>query len=736
MQFIAGSVFLWPFALVSAQGMRCWGPSRAWRLSWATAVAAALLAMETLVLVQADELTCWKVQTVGSVQTVLATSSGLGCAVNVTLPLYTGTIAPEAYVSATWDVELLAKTETLNALNMANPPDATMTLAPDNAGEYVQIMYTYLRVCSSQAACTPTAALDLASAPQSGNFSTAGDTALFSSINEVQLSTAGTYVLAAQVQIGDADDSTVAYYFTAVASVVVEKDAQEAIVPDKTTTRCRRSLQSALATLGRDTSVDDSTSCEIGIAVESDDVAPVGSAVAVNWTVSLTQDSNKEIQLPSPLIAETVTGDGEYYEIVNARLTICQSYTYCDEYLNTSATLDILQPETPWANFSSSTAKFAVKNLKFDTAGLYYAFAHVVLAGASDSRYDAMTYFEILATVDDQATETENADYSENTNTTYCWEIMTNSEQVNVTETSIATMGQGTSCPYSMAMSLSASTMTVNESLTIDWQMTQRTNYSLEGFQTLNLTTTNDEVPQSNLYYCVNTTAACTPFSSDKTLLYSAGATNFTDGLVSFSASKLSFSSHGAYVIVAHTVVPQSDYYRLDLAVLATIRVNAASSGADAASSSDGGSSLTIMWVAIALAVLIVGGGIFGVVFVKRRRRLNEARGTPSYLNNTFKGFRQDFRSHEPTDSQERSPSMIRSDDSGLFSYVRAAPSPIEDHRPCSLSYDPESQHLVPKDLSMDELGYSFAFPENERPSILPPQDSIVNLERTGLSSM
>lgn len=734
MQFIAGVAFLWPFALVSAQGMRSSGASRAWRLPWATAAAAALLtlAQET----QASDVTCWKVQTVGAVQTVLATSTGLGCAVNVTLPLYTGNIDPEAYVSAAWNVDLLSKTETLNALNMANPPDATMTLAPDHAGDYVQILYTYLRACSSEATCMPTVALDLASVPQSGNFSTAGSSALFSSVNEVQLTTTGTYVLAAQVEIGDADDSSVAYYYTAFASVVVEKDAQEVIVPDKTTTRCRRSLQSALATLERDTSTNDSTSCEIGIAVESDDVAPVGSAVNVSWTVSLTRDSNKGIQLPSPLLAEDVNDDGEYYEIVNASLTVCQSYTYCDEYLNTSATLEILQPATPYANLSSNAATFAVKNLEFDAAGLYYAFAHVVLAGASGSRYDAMTYFEILTTVEDETTVTEKADYSKNSNTTYCWEVMTDSEQVNVTDTSIATMGQGTSCPYSMAMSLSASTMTVNQSMTIDWQITQRTNYSLAEFAALNLTTTFDEVPQSNLYYCVNSTGACTPFSSQKTLLHSAGATNFTDGTVSFSASKLSFPSEGTYVIVAHTVVPQSDYYRMDLAVLATVKVTAASTGAAATSSSSNGSSLAIMWVAIALAVVIVGGGIFGFVFVKRRRQQNETRGTMSYLNGTFKGFRQEYRSHEPTDSQERSPSLIGSDNSGLFSYVRAAPSPIEDHRPCSLSYDPESQHLASKDLSMEELGYSFAFPENERPSILPPQESIVSFERSGLGSM
>lgn len=198
------------------------------RASAAAAAAAALASASASTSAEQEDAgvtACWLVDSTEAA--VVATYSGADCPVQMALTSSVSVYAVNATLSLLWEASLLPGSS--NDLDMPLPPPATMTISPDNAGEDVQIVASYVRTCSARDECDPTVtAGSNFSTVLSGNFT--GDDqdepVFFSSIGELWFSEEGTHVLSAVAMIGDDTDASLAYYFASFLEVqVVKQDA-------------------------------------------------------------------------------------------------------------------------------------------------------------------------------------------------------------------------------------------------------------------------------------------------------------------------------------------------------------------------------------------------------------------------------------------------------------------------------------------------------------------------------
>lgn len=485
-------------------------------------------------------------------------------------------------------------------------------------------------------------------------------------------------------------------------------------VLDKQTTYCRRSAQDALlATLSPAQSIAASSSCEVQVVVDSPDVAQPNVTFPVRWKATLTRDTTKDIRLPTPLTALDVSLDGQYYEIVRSTVKVCVLGTECDEYSeeNSRNLLTSTGASVLTGNFSNGVASFSLDALKLPAVGTYRAFSHLVLAGPNARRFDVTTFFHIIVTEENAGAQTEQEQFDTSSGAFYCWHDVgvANSSSALAT-TSVLAMGKNDECPFSVEMTLSSPAVSLTESVVVGWKIKQRDSFSAAKFGTgVTLTSVVDSVTnelvnvaQPAVYYCANA-ARCSPFSADKQLAFAATATNFSSGEARFVSTNLSFPSAGNYTLFVAAAMPSGAAFRFDSAAFASVTVSAPA----AQSSSTGGlgvGAIIGIVAAVIAGVLLV---LFGVVFA--RRYMAKHRRSPAGKEPVFA-----FRSHTTgTPTRElRSDSRDSnvSDDSGTFMYVKAAPSPYEDVRTNSLSYDPYARPSFTR-LSTDDANYTFTLP-------------------------
>ncbi|GMF15640.1 unnamed protein product [Phytophthora lilii] len=635
---------------------------------------------------------CWQIDGSASLEKALAAYSGAACAVDVTLPLVAAAYAPNQSVALLWGVRLAA--DSTNAMDVPEPPDAMATLAADNADRPVQILSTYVRTCASRHQCTPgTLGDDTFTTAQSGNFSSKNAT-YFETLNDLAFAEEGNYTVAAVAVLANADNATLLYYFQTFADI-----------------------------LDSDVLLASSDSSEIEVALEAASVVQAGLPVDIVWTATITRNSSKEIQLPSPLEAVYVldddgTDESGYYTIVGSVVKLCEKSKKCTEY---STTVDVSSADFSSNFTSANTATFNASGMVIPATGWYAGFAQVTLAGndANSQRYDFIRYFEVFATEENVAKGVQSATYDDNGSESYCWEVVAAADDENVDATSVAFAGNSTNCPYTLSMTVSTTSFSVDTGVEVSWTVAKQTTYTATNGVTVNTTTVYDEtsgqyvnLPQVNVYYCNDTT--CSPFSASKTLAYAAAATSFstTSGDASFSTT-VNIPSEGTYALMAHAVVPNGEVFRFDVASFMSMTVTASSTSA---SSDDGSNSHVGLILGLTLGCLSViclacwglqlcGGGA-------RRRQ-------PQFKKSGDTASSGSARCPTRTSSQQthRIPSH-GSDESGHFMYVKAARSPMDMPRASSLSYDPYSRRSF-VEAGNENSGYSFTFsdPEPQYPS-------------------
>ncbi|RLN72236.1 hypothetical protein BBJ28_00000526 [Nothophytophthora sp. Chile5] len=678
-----------------------------------------------------DETSCWEIEASMSPMAVLATYTGSACAVDVTFPLVASSYAPNESVALLWGVELNA--DSSNDLDVPLPPDVMTTLSSDHLGEGVQIISTYVRTCASRDECDPTIVGNVTfTTEQSGNFSS-GDATYFDSMDALSFADEGTYVIAAVAVLGNAENATVLYYFEAFAEIVVQTEvAVETASYDKTTTYCRETAQDPLDDMLDSSSlVVGSESCEIAVAISSANVVQADQAMDVVWTATLTRDSSKEIQLPTPLEAvDVVVDDGtnsesEYYTVVSSSMKLCEREMDCNEY---SSAVNV-SSKVFSANFTDvDTVTFNASGVVLPTTGWYSGFVQLTLAGADPEtqRYDFMTYFEVLATADNEVEQVESETYVDDGSESYCWGVVPTGDDGSVDVMSVAFVGNSSECPYAMNMSVSTTSITtVDTGVQVNWTVNHANVYEdTELSSVVNLTTVYDEttgeyvnLPQAMIYYCNGTT--CSPFDTNKTLAYSATATNFSeiDGEASFSSDPISFPSEGTYTLMAYAVVANGENLRIDVASFMRVKVLGSTTTASTVDSSPSklGLVLGVTVGCIAALALIV------LVFMAMRRRRAQREATESQKerrHNIF-GFRPLSNTNELPTNSPNSRHSNASDESGSFMYVKAAKSPMDLPRASSLSYDPYSRRSF-TEAGIEDSGYSFAFSDSEPPTPSP----------------
>ncbi|KAG2524801.1 hypothetical protein BBO99_00004546 [Phytophthora kernoviae] len=309
----------------------------------------------------------------------LASYRGPACAVSVTIPALKNTYAPNEDVALLWGVQI--DKDSSNEMDVPLPPDLMPTLTVDNLNQDVQILATYVRTCASPLECAPTLLNnDTFTTAQSGNFSSTGAT-YFQSLEALSFTEAGNYTVAAVAVLGNVENSTLLYFFQTTKEIFVKQLEVKKPEYNQPTTYCRVTEQDPLDDL-LDASMirASSDSCEIELAIETTDVVQVGQPVDIVWTATLTRNTFKEIQLPSPLVAVDIAGvndsvgDSSYYTIVSSVVKLCERNMECNEY---SSTVTVSSSDFS-ANFTSaSTATFNASRVVIPSSGCVLGFAIV-----------------------------------------------------------------------------------------------------------------------------------------------------------------------------------------------------------------------------------------------------------------------------------------------------------------------------------------------------------------------
>ncbi|KAG7395730.1 hypothetical protein PHYBOEH_003298 [Phytophthora boehmeriae] len=656
-----------------------------------------------------NETNCWKIDANYSMQEALEAYSGSACAVSVTIPELKASYAPHEDVALLWGVQI--DEDSSNDLQVPIPPDSMPTLSADNLLQDVQILATYVRTCASPLECAPTLLNnDTYTAAQSGNFSSS-DATYFESVETVSFAEAGNYTVAAVAVLGNAENSTLLYFFQTTREIVVKQIEVEKPEYDQPTTYCRVTEQDPLDDL-LDASMlrASSDSCEIELAVEKTNVVQVGQPVDIVWTAALTRNTSKEVQLPSPLVAMDIANgsvvNSSHYTIVRSVVKLCERNMECNEY-SSSTTVSSFEYA---ANFTTaSTATSNASNVVIPSSGWYGGYAQITLAGKDQDsqRYDFVTYFEIFATTGDVAEQVQGQTYLNDGSESYCWEVVAAIDDDNVDASNVAFVGSGNSCPYAVSMSVNTTALTVDTSANVNWAVAQNINYLNTGHLTVTLSTVYDEttgkdvnIPVADIYYCSDTT--CSPFSKNKTLLYSGNASSFEGaiGVHSFFSPVVTLPSEGTYALMAHVVIPNGDGMRFDVAAFVRMTVSSASTTAAAKHTST--SNVGLILGATAGCAAALGLAVLGIAIVRRRQQHKEAAADKERSYSIY-GFSS--RSHT---NEVLTNSAHGSEESGLFMYVKAQISPMDAQRAGSLSYDPYSRRSF-----LDEASsYSFSLSE------------------------
>lgn len=489
---------------------------------------------------------------------------------------------------------------------------------------------------------------------------------------------------------------------------------------DSDSTYCRVTAQNPLDDLlDADVLLAGSDSSEIDVVVDITDVVQANQGFDVAWTATLTRNSSKVIQLPSPLEAVHVddnsTEESGYYTIVGSIVKLCERDMDCDEY---SSTVTVSSAAFS-ANFTSAnTATFNASGIVVPSAGWCAGFAQVTLAGndADSQRYDFIKYFEVFATEGNMAEQVESETFADDGSESYCWEVVAAADDESVDATRVAFAGNSTNCPYTVNMTVSTTTFSVDAGALVSWTVAKQTTYTGTEGVTMNTTKVYDEstgqyvnLPQVNIYYCNDT--KCSPFSGNKTLAYSAPAMSFStrSGMALFSA-KINIPSEGTYALMAHAVVPNGDGLRFDVASFMSMTVTASSTSAstDDVSNSHIGLILGLTLGCASVICLVLVG-----LAVMRRRRAEQEAAQQKERRYSFFGFRPLSNTNElPTNSPN---SGHGSDESGHFMYVKAQRSPMDMPRASSLSYDPYSRRSF-VEAGNEAFGYSFTLSDLEPP--------------------
>jgi hypothetical protein len=388
--------------------------------------------------------------------------------------------------------------------------------------------------------------------------------------------------------------------------------------------------------------------------------------------------------------------------------------------------------KTMSANFSADgSATFTSSAIVLPEAAWYSGVAQITLGGEEDdTRYDFTSYFNILATQEDETAQVESEVFTTDGSASYCWEIVGSADAVEIDTTSVYALASNGDCPYAVSVSASNTTLIASSAnLALEWSVIQQSSYSQSTFSDINLTavyntSTNKyvELAQANVYVC-NTTgvtsitsASCSPFAVNKTTLYSAQPTNFSsDGQAHFSVVNLELSKAGTYTLVIHAVIANGDdSSRVDVASFKTFQVSASSSSSSSDIESSSGSSTGTL---IGVFCGVIGGIVLIaliVVTLRRRRRTEPKPEDPATAKSGMFGFRPLSVTNElPTDSRGSVHSNA-SDESGSFLYVKAQRSPVDEARYSSLSYDPYSRKSFTEMADDTSPRYSFVLSDQE----------------------
>ncbi|CEG36182.1 uncharacterized protein PHALS_00505 [Plasmopara halstedii] len=662
----------------------------------------------TLVSVVSATTNCWEIDRSGSIQTAVIADKGLGCAVEVTITHVASSYALEKSVPLLWGVQL--KKDSSNSMRVPLPPHVMTPLSFNNDGRSVQILSTYIRTCTSQSQCSPSLdGNELITPAQSGNFSNLEAT-YFSTFDDISFPEEGKYTLAAVAVLGNAGDSNILYYFQTYVDIVVK---DEVVTEEDTSqsTYCYVAVQKPLeAHLDRNLVLMSSDNSELELKIDTNSVVQANKEFDVTWIATLTRDSSKEIQLPLPLKAVYVPSDNNqdfsgYFTIVSSIVKLCERDMACDAFSQTTT----VSSATSSSNFTSeNTATFTARDIVVPLLGWYRGYAQVTLAGAAESqRYDFIKYFEVFATEMNMMTIDENSEYVHDGSISYCWQTIAPADDESVDATSVIFAGNSTNCPYTINMSVSETTCTVNTIPLVSWNVSKRNDSTGINGVTANTTTVYDassgqyvNLPQVNIYYC--TEAKCSPFSKQKTLVHSAQPMNFSANGEASLTSTISIPSEGTYALMAHAVVPNGDDIRYDVASFIQMTVTASTALVVTNESSNLNVGFTV-GVTLGCVALVC---LAALIFIRYRRRYGQQKG----LKFRFFGFRPLSNMNE---QPANSPNSIHgSDESGNFMYVKAQRSPLDMPRAFSLSYDPSSR----TSLGHENSGYSFTLSESDLP--------------------
>lgn len=416
-----------------------------------------------------------------------------------------------------------------------------------------------------------------------------------------------------------------------------------------------------------------------------------------------------------PLTPIEAALDGKPYEIVCSSVKICKKGVACDEYSSVAnGELEaVTNASIPTGNFSNNVAAFRVDALKVPaTPGTFTAFTHVVLAGPNARRFDAMTYFQIVVTADDVAAQVSAEPYSTSGVSSYCWQVVGRANtSTPVPATSVMAMGKTTECPYAVDLSISAASIGPGDTMLITWVLKQQSAFAATKFSNVSLTTVRDpttnvlvNVAQAALYYCPADTR-CSPFSAQRERASAALATNLTsDGTMRFTSS-VAIKTPGNYTLFVHAVLPNGDGVRFDTAAFASHTIVAPVVATAKSSGSNVGTIIGVVAGVIGGILLV----FFAVVFTRRylaKQRRSRVGKEPVFA---FRSHTMESPERNRTDSRESN----ASDASGTFMYVKAAPSPMENIRANSLSYDPFARPSF-TDVTGDDGNYTFALPDDD----------------------
>ncbi|KAL3674171.1 hypothetical protein V7S43_000132 [Phytophthora oleae] len=666
---------------------------------------------------KAEETSCWLIDGSESLMTALAAYTGSPCAVDVTIPLVAASYAPNESIALLWGVQVDAASA--NAMDVPVPPNAMTTLSSDNAGNSVQILSTFVRTCASRLQCTPSIlGRDTFTTAQSGNFSSS-DATYFETMDELSFSEEGNYTVAAVAVLGNADNATILYYFQTFADIVVKQVQVEDVEYGRDSTYCRLTAQNPLEDqLNPKLLLGSSDSTEIELDIDTNDVWQANQAFDVVWTATLTRNSSKDIQLPAPLNAIYVLDDDSieesgYYSIVGSVVKLCERDMACDEY---SSTVTVSSADYS-ANFSAADIAAFNASIVVPSTGWFTGFVQVTLAGADpdSQRYDFIKYFEVYVTQENVAGQVENENYANDGSESYCWEVVAAPDEEDVATSSVVFSGNSTNCPYTLNMTVSTTTFTVEAGALVSWTVAKQTSYTGTDGVIVNTTAVYDastgqyvNLQQINVYYCNDTT--CSPFSDKKTLAYSAQPMNFSERSdMALFSTKVSIPSEGTYALMAHAVVPNGDGLRYDVASVMRMTVTASSASADTNDSSSSHVGL-ILGLTVGCAA-VIGLAVLGFAVIRRRQGEQKA-AQEKERRYSFFGFRPlSYTNEIPTNSN----SAHGSDESGHFMYVKAQRSPMDMPRASSLSYDPYSRRSF-IEAGNEDSGYSFTLSDPEPP--------------------